>query len=185
MEKGIFRMAAVVAAMAAFVLAAAADGFGCSRAAPFQYDELFKADVIVRATAQNYVGFPIGVDVKFKTRTTGVPESKIEFTVEEVLRGKDVPERIELNGYLSKDDDFNDQKPPYTFVRQGGRSGSCFANTYRQGAPFLLFLKKAEKGYTPNISALGPVNEQLRGVEDPWLLWVRDEVKKRSGRTGD
>src|SRR5258706_3306704 len=98
--------------------------------------------------------------------------------MEEVLRGKDRPPGIALNGYLSDTDDFNDVPVPYTFVRPNGRSGSCFAFTYKQGAQFLLFLKKTETGYTPNISPLGPNNEQLRSADDPWLKWVKEHLKE-------
>jgi hypothetical protein len=35
--------------------------------------------------------------------------------------------------------------------------------------------------YTVNWYALGPVNEQLRSAEDPWLLWVREELETRDG----
>jgi hypothetical protein len=31
--------------------------------------------------------------------------------------------------------------------------------------------------YTVYWSPLSPVNEQLRSAEDPWLLWVRQQVK--------
>jgi hypothetical protein len=27
--------------------------------------------------------------------------------------------------------------------------------------------------YTTNISALGPSNEQLHGIDDPWIKWVK------------
>lgn len=67
---------------------------------------------------------------------------------------------------------------PYTFVRRGGRAGSCIANTYKRGAEFLLMLAKTDRGFTVNWYALGPVNEQLRSSEDPWLRWVRNEVKR-------
>ncbi len=51
----------------------------------------------------------------------------------------------------------------------------------RQGAEFLLMLKKGADGsYAVNWYPLGPVNEQLRSGEDPWLLWVRDQVGKRT-----
>jgi hypothetical protein len=65
---------------------------------------------------------------------------------------------------------------PYMFVRPLGRRGSCFANTYKEGAQFLLFLKKKGDLYTPNISALGPTNEQLHSDTDAWLLWVRNHL---------
>jgi hypothetical protein len=109
--------------------------------------------------------------------TTGEPDSQVRFRVVEVLKGRDVPSLIVLSGYLVDRDDFNELKSPYTFVRPGGRSGSCFANSYRQSAEFLLMLNRQSEGsYTVNWYALGPVNEQLRGPRDSWLLWVRDQV---------
>lgn len=114
------------------------------------------------------------------TTTTGTPDSTVEFTIEETLKGENVPETIMLNGYLSDKDDYNDMEVPYKFVRPRGRAGSCFANTYKEGAQFLLFLKKTQDGYTPNISALGPTNEQLHGSDDAWLQWVRSYLKTQS-----
>jgi hypothetical protein len=156
------------------LLVPATSSEACSRAKPFTLDELFdNAEVIVRATAVKYAKPPDDP----RSVTTGEPDSTIEFKVEETLRGKDMPETIILNGYLSDRDDFNEMPVPYMFVRPYGRSGSCFANTYKEGAQFLLFLKKRDDGYTPNISALGPTNEQLHSDVDPWLVWVRDHLK--------
>ena len=152
---------------------------GCSRIGAFAFSELFdNADVIVRATAIKYAKPPGNPNV----RTTGEPGPQIEFKVEEVLRGKDLPPGIALNGYLNDTDDFNDVPVPYTFVRPNGRSGSCFAFMYKQGAQFLLFLKKTETGYTSNISPLGPNNEQLRSADDPWLKWVKEHLKETEKR---
>ena len=149
----------------------------CSRVGPFTFNELFdNADLIVRATAVKYAKGPADPNM----RTTGQPDSIIEFKVEEVLRGKDAPKSVSLNGYLSDKDDYNEMPVPYTFVRPTGRSGSCFANTYKQDAQFLLFLKNVEGKYTSNISALGPTNEQLRSDHDPWLQWVKDYLKKEA-----
>src|ERR1044071_1453622 len=140
----------------------------CSRG-PLSFSELFVADAIVRVTAVKYSAEPKDPNIV----TTGVPDSTVEFKVEEILKGDGVAESLMLNGYLSSKDDFNDTPVPYRFVRSNGRAGSCFANTYKQGAQFLLFLKKTEKGYTSDISALGPTNEQLHSATDPWLLWVK------------
>lgn len=146
----------------------------CSRIQPFTLDELFdNAEVIVRVTAVKYAKPPDDPNIV----TTGEPDSAVEFKVEERLRGKDVPRTIVLNGYLSDRDDFNELPVPYMFVRRLGRRGSCFANTYKEGAQFLLFLKKTKDGYTPDISALGPTNEQLRSDNDEWLVWVRNHLK--------
>lgn len=149
----------------------------CTRVTPVSVFEVVDgADVIVRATATEYIVAPQGNE-----RTTGVPASRIRFKVEEVLRGPSAFFAFELNGYLGSADDFNDRTPPHTFVRPGGRSGSCFANTYRQGAQFLLFLKKQAEGYTVNWNALAPVNEQLRSETDPWLFWVRGYIAAKTG----
>jgi hypothetical protein len=59
--------------------------------------------------------------------------------------------------------------------------GSCFANTYKQGAQYLLFLKRSDrvKGprittkYSVNIDPLAPVNEQLHSPDDPRVYYVQ------------
>ena len=129
------------------------------------------ADVIVRATAVRYAKAPEG------NLTSGLPNSTVEFRVEEILKGENVPATLVINGYLSDKDDFNDRPVPYNFIRPGGRSGSCIANSYKKGTEFLLFLKMKEGKLTPYWAALTPVNEQLRSSDDPWLQWVRDYLK--------
>jgi hypothetical protein len=152
------------------------DALACSRVSPVSVSDMIRgADAIVRVLASEYKTPPADPT---KT-TTGVPESRIRFGVLEVIRGQGIEKDLILTGYLSNRDDFNDQAPPYSFVRPNGRSGSCFANTHRAGAQFLLMLKKVNDGdYTVNWYALGPVNEQLRSENDPWLLWVRREAHR-------
>ena len=70
-------------------------------------------------------------------RTTGVPNLRIWFRVEAVVKGTYSDGGLVLPGYLSDEDDWNDQGVPYGFVRKNGRGGSCFANTYRERAQFL------------------------------------------------
>ncbi|AXC16400.1 hypothetical protein ACPOL_7210 (plasmid) [Acidisarcina polymorpha] len=43
----------------------------------------------------------------------------------------------------------------------------------------MLFLKRAKESseFTVNWAALAPVNEQLHGDQDAWLLWVRKQAK--------
>ena len=139
------------------------DALACSRVSPVSVSEMIRgADAIVRVLASEYKTPPADP----RTMTTGVPESKIRFSVLEVIRGQGIEKELVL---------------PYSFVRPNGRSGSCFANTYRSGAQFLLLLKKTNDGdYTVNWYALGPVNEQLRSENDPWLLWVRQEAPRRA-----
>ena len=159
---------AIAIALTLTLIASVQSASACSRVGPFSFDELFAADLIVRATAVKYV-----VPRDPNLTTTGEPKSTIEFKVEEVLKGANEP-TVVLHGYLSEEDDFNETEMPYRFVRRNGRSGSCFANTYKEGAQFLLFLKKTGEKYTANISALGPTNEQLRGPDDEWLQWVKE-----------
>lgn len=150
------------------------ESHACTRTKPFTLDELFNnADVIVRATAVRYAIPPDDP----RSITTGEPRSTVEFRIEETLRGDVKLASLVVNGYLNDKDDFNELPIPYMLVRPYGRRGSCFANTYKVGAQFLLFLQKTKNGFTPNISALGPSNEQLFSENDPWLLWVRDHLK--------
>lgn len=155
----------------ALLLLAAAGAASPARAclaAPFSFGELLAAEVIVRATAVKYA-VPPGL----QSGTMGVADAPIEFKVEETLKGAGVPESLVLKGYLSGQDDFNEHRVPYKAVRPGGRGGNCYASNYKQGAQFLLFLKKTAGGYTPDIIPLGPTNEQLKSETDPWLLWVK------------
>lgn len=167
------------AALTGLVLAVARVAEPCTIAGPVLPVEIVRgADAIVRAVAVEYARAP-----EDPTRwTTGEPDSLVRFRVVEAVKGREIPASIVLPGYLVNRDDFNDQKVPYAFVRPGGRAGSCFANSYRQSAEFLLMLKKRPDGsYFVNWYGLGPVNEQLRSASDPWLLWVREQVGKRQG----
>jgi hypothetical protein len=164
----------LVAALIA-VLGGPTATFPCTRSSPVSLDDLVRdADLIVRATAVDYAQPPANP----AGWTSGEPDSVVRFDVTEVLRGSAAFAQLTLPGYLSERDDFNDQAVPYTFVRPNGRGGSCFANTYRSGAQFLLFLKQRNGRLTVNWYALGPVNEQLRSENDPWLRWVRQRIRQ-------
>jgi hypothetical protein len=133
-----------------------------------------KADAIVRVEVLGYATPPANPDIW----TTGLPDSTVHFRVIEVLRGVDISDLV-LSGYVVQRDDFNDQPSPYPSVRPGGRSGSCYANSYRDGAQYLLFLRKTGTGeLSVNWAPLAPVNEQLHSSEDLWLIWVRQQVKQ-------
>ena len=146
-----------------------------------------QADLILRATAVEYFGpeLPIG--------TRRLWNSNIHFSVEEIVKGQYGKPTLILPGFLGDRDDWNRQNPPYTSARPGA-DGSCFAHGYRKGGQFLLMLKKWDgslseiiagrplDGYTISWYPLGPVNEQLRSPDDPWLHWVREQVKFQPGR---
>ena len=131
------------------------------------------ADFIVRAVATKYVKAPKG-----NVRQLSEPgDAEIEFKIEETLKGEVEFQTITLNGYLTDRDDFNDQLAPYDFVRPGGRGGSCSAYEYKEGATFLLFLKRLDGKLTVRWYALAPTNEQLHPDNDAWLAWVREQLK--------
>jgi hypothetical protein len=131
----------------------------CQRSGPVVLSYTCKiSDYIIRAQAIEYKKKPKDLNVY----TTGVPDSKVRFNILEVLKGDSISGSFTLNGY--------------NFVRPNGRSGSCYANTYKKGAEYLLFMKKTPKGYTVNIDPLAPVNEQLHTSDDPWVYYIKGLV---------
>src|SRR5437588_1408518 len=173
--------------MAALVLICATLSYpdsteACRRVTPISLDEIcIKADAIVRATAIKYIKPPVG-----EIRQLNTPGNvEIQFDIKQVIKGKNVPSTIVINGYLTNFDDFNDRPVPYDFVRPGGRHGNCEAYEYKQGAEFLLFLKITEGKLTLYRDALSPVNEQLHSAEDGWILWVQKHLKKLKKKERD
>jgi len=150
----------------------------CRAPRPSSTAMVSRAETIVRAVAVDYVKAPVG-----DFRQLNEPgDAAIEFEVKEILKGENVPSRIILNGYLTGKDDFNDGPVPYDFVRPGGRGGSCSAYEYAQGAEFLLFLKKIDGKLTIRWYALAPTNEQLHSADDPWVGWVKEQLKSSESK---
>jgi len=148
------------------------------------------ADLILRVKAVEYSGPVPTLSARMAARF--VPAANIDFLVEEVVKGKYEKPHIILPGYLNEQDEWNrkDQNPPYGSARPSA-DGRCFAITYRKGGLFLLVLKKWEAsfgplagqstdGYTLGWYPLGPVNVQLRSEDDPWVQWVREQVRAKS-----
>lgn len=111
------------------------------------------AELILHVQALEYVKQPEFTAEGDMLFTTGLAPSTVRFRVVEVVKGKYPSQEIVLNGYLTDHDDFNDQEVPYDFVRSGGRSGSCFANTYKKGGDFLLLLVHRLSDYERTASA--------------------------------
>jgi hypothetical protein len=106
-------------------------------------------------------------------------DTKIRFQVLEVLKGNAVGGHLEFEGMFTDQDDRNDGPAPYTFVRNQGRGGNCFAYTYRQGQEYLLILGAGNGGLTPYWQTLAATNEQLSDANDRWLAWVRAQLQNR------
>lgn len=115
------------------------------------------------------------------------PTSLVRFSVLEVVRGTAVPTILEVQGRLNGGDEFNRDSVPYTWPRESALSGQCFSYQYRANGEYVLLLaEEPGGGLTPYWEPLQPVNEQVRGTADPWLIWIRDEVRRgvRQGRIG-
>ncbi len=148
-------------------------------------DMVRTADAIVRARAVRKAT-PSEMDSAGLKFIPGVrippPEGAVVFDVLEVIKGQNVHNPLVIGGALTDHDDFNDGPVPYLGVRMEGRTGFCFASTYRQGGEFLLMLFRDQVGRLGPSSRyypLMPLNEQLHGPEDPWVAWVRAQVKRR------
>ena len=136
------------------------------------------ATVIVRAVADRAYG-PGRGGGDFLHPSLPVEGPIISFTVREWIRGEPDKKPLRADGYFMDVDDFNPRPTPYPMVRRAGQHGDCYAKEYRRGAEYLLIMRKTRRGLTPYWMPLAPSNEQIRGDNDPWLLWVRDRVRTR------
>jgi hypothetical protein len=165
----------------AFLVACAAPAWPCSVVGPLPsaQDLVSRAEVVVRVRAERLADLPGRAGLM-----AGRP-TQVRFVVLDVLKGHLPTRTIEFNGALVERDDRNDHPVPYNFIRPGGRGGNCFALEYRSGAEYLLLLARGKHpsfaqpdDLTPYWSPLGPTNEQLFGASDPWLSWVRQQLRK-------
>jgi len=177
------RLLLLIALAACLLLASATNGLACSSASKEASDPrllLAGADVIVRAVAVTYHGHyegkePAGEEV--------IPPL-VEFKVLEVLKGEDVPELLHAPGQLIGVDDFNPPTMPLHSIRPTGRGGSCYAYYYKKGGEFLLVLRKKGSELTPYWASMAATNQQLRGADDPWLHWVRQQLLSAGASEG-
>lgn len=94
-----------------------------------------------------------------------------------------LPDTLRIGGFETGHDDFNSDTVPYTRVRSQGLLGGCVASTYVLGGQYLLLLRREHGELTPYWAALEPVNEQVRGSDDPWVQWVRRAVQADTTHT--
>jgi hypothetical protein len=129
-----------------------------------------RATVIVRVRAVDVPSRPPGDNLA--EYGTGVL-----FRVQESLRGRLPGDSLILLGTLVPRDDFNRSGTvPYRMTRPAGQRGDCYAKEYRKEAEYLMLLQDRGYGWTPHWMPLAPLNEQLRGADDPWLAWVKARV---------
>ena len=122
-----------------------------------------EAEVVVRAVA-----------VDSLPRLPDDP-AEIRFRPTEVLRGPFPTTEFTLHGIVVEEDEFNRRAVPYRHVRPSG-DGPCYTMEYRLGAEYLFLMVRRDGDLTPHWIPLGPTNEQIRGGDDPWVKWVREQL---------
>ncbi len=137
-----------------------------------------RADAIVRATAVQELRRPDADSVRRIE-----PPTTVRFRVLEVIWGADVPAEFEVAGTLDGGDEFNRDTVPYLEPRSSALVGMCFSYRYRAAGEYALLLRREHDGrYTPYWEPLQPVNEQVRGPDDPWIVWLRSEMRRLQRR---
>lgn len=101
----------------------------------------------------------------------------ITLRVLEVLKGSYDRPSLTVAGQIRDYRSDPGRRPPYEQIDCVGRvlgCGSCFAQSYKDGAEYLLLLK----GGTPYWAPLSPTNEGVSGADDPWVVWVRRHLER-------
>jgi hypothetical protein len=173
-----------------WIMLASAEAFPCTATASDSYTMVAAADLILRVTAVSYSSPPPTIKPQIGPTLVPdplVPDADVEFVVEEVVKGSYDKPNIVLPGLLGEQDEWNRGNPPYLSARPSA-DGRCFATIYRKGGQYLLVLKKwttsfggraMVHGYAVYWAPLAPVNEQLRSSDDPWVQWVRAQVRAK------
>ena len=125
-----------------------------------------RSDVVVRAQA-------LDNDSVFFTEPS-LRGRGVRFVAQEVLQGSLPSDTFVIRGTAVDMDEFNDGEVPYRSPRMSAMAGSCFASSYKRGGEYLFLLKGQREGLSPYWVPLAPVNEQVRGAQDPWVVWVRN-----------
>jgi hypothetical protein len=149
-------------------LAVVACSVGESFILPTNYDLVKEAEAIVLAEA---------VDYSRKRDRRGDPaENTVGFAILEVLKGDVATQRVTVEGYLrffrgrSAEGDFSRARP-------GAYSGSCIAMDYRLNHKYLLFLDGFNGGWGVRFAAFSRVNEEVDGIDSPWVKAVKTYVR--------
>jgi len=128
------------------------------------------AEVIVRVRAVD------SVTVEVPPEGGWYGKAQVTFTILQTLKGPRIASDLTLPGAIVDHDDFNRLSVPYRMVRPSGQRGSCFTGEYKLGGEYLLILRTQNGSLTPYWAPLAPLNEQIRGADDPWVQWVRAQI---------
>jgi len=165
----------------AAVLLSASSAFPCTGIMGTPQSWVKEAEAILRAraleeqrpwTVQQWLW-----DLAPSTRHYEQFDTKVTFKVLEVLKGTPPATVMAFEGMLTDGDNPNDRSVPYDWVRSAGRTGRCFAYSYKKGGEYLLLLHTRKGELTPYWATMAATNEQLFGRDDKWLAWVREHLK--------
>jgi len=132
-------------------------------------DILLSADKIVVAIALGQANIEEG-------------EQEIWFEKLAVIKGtveKGDPHYIRIKGRTVNRVLPNNSTPPYA-DRRLGPPGICYSYDYVIGNQYLLFLKDG----SPYWAAFRPTNEEVSGMQDPWVMWVSGFIAGMGTTTG-
>ena len=104
---------------------------------------------------------------------------RITLRVVEVLKGSYDRPFVTVTGQIRGYPSDPARRPPYEQIDCVGRvpgCANCFAQSYKDGARYLLLLK----GGTPYWAPLSPTNEEVSGPDDPWVVWVKRQLAGRA-----
>ena len=112
------------------------------------------ADMILMGTAARYVRKPQPDAAARLVTVPGFNQSEflalhygeIEFHTIATIKGDAGMPPMKFIGRFAPSDDFNEQTVPYRSVRPDGLKGACYAYSYREGANYLLFLRRTPEG---------------------------------------
>ena len=122
----------ILVTSAVLIVLNAIPAFPCSSVGVSPQFLVTQADLILRVTAVSEFSSVI-------PNSSG--DRNVRFSVEEVVKGQYGGATISLPGFLTDQDDWNRQMPPYISPRPTA-DASCFTHGYRKGGQFLLILKK-------------------------------------------
>lgn len=121
------------------------------------------------------------VSPQSKLTEIGDKNAGVKFECVSVIRGSPcdpVENSITLrDGMVTAVEELNvNASVPRLYARHSA-DASCFARGYKRGGMYLLLLKKQGDDYTPYWEPLAPTNEQVGGLDDPWVRWVESQVQ--------
>lgn len=100
----------------------------------------------------------------------------VTLKVLEVIKGKFPAPTLKIEGRFADYSPRSGTQFPYIELNcsRAAGCGGCYAYDYKKGSQYLLLMRAG----TPYWAPLSPTNEEISGMQDPWELWVKLQLKK-------